>query len=385
MFDFLIVGAGLFGATCARLLTDAGRSVKVIERRATIGGNCFDERVEIASVADDEYIGAPRNDSIVVNRYGGHIFHTSSREIWEFVNRFSEFILYEHRVKAKVGEKVYSFPVNLMTLQEIYGARSPEEAERLLRSARNDKMDARLYAMFFEGYSRKQWGENTPAGAVERIPVRLTWDDRYYSDQYQGMPEEGYTAMIGRMLDGIPVACDVDYLKDRNDWNGTARQVIYSGSIDALFGYDEGVLPWRSLRWGNKLEDSDFQGCATVNYCDGDVPFTRILEWQHYGHRSRAGKTLITYEYPEVYEPGVNEPMYPVRSEASESLYESYLKRIPENIWIGGRLGSYRYLDMDDTIGQAMEMAREIASVAALPRNDREGAARNDRGNDGQE
>jgi UDP-galactopyranose mutase len=359
MFDFLVVGAGLFGATCARLLVEAGKSVQVVEKRATIGGNCYDELVDLTPGPDLTPSPFPeREGELLVNRYGGHIFHTSSREIWDFVRRFGDFRAYEHRVKAKVGQKIYSFPVNLMTLQEVYGVRGPEEARGILKEG---VCHTPLYQMFYEGYSRKQWGDETPAGVIERIPVRLTWDDRYYSDVYQGMPELGYTEMIRRMLGDVSVSCDADYLQEREFWDGTARQVIYSGSIDALFGYDDGRLPWRSLRWENEIEDEDFQGCATVNYCDAGVPFTRILEWQHYGHRGRAGKSLITREYAEAFEPGAmgtsgNEAMYPVRNEASKGLYESYLKRLPENVWVGGRLGSYRYLDMDETIGQAMAM-----------------------------
>ena len=341
MFDFLIVGAGLFGATCARLLAEAGKSVKVIERRGEVGGNCADERVE----------------DMLVNRYGGHIFHTSSRQVWDFVRRFSDFRAYEHRVKAKVGEKVYSFPVNLMTLQQVYGVINPDEA---LKWISEGKINPKLYQMFFEGYSEKQWGGEAPKGAMERIPVRLTWDDRYYDDVYQGMPENGYSEMIRKMLGDVSVSCDADYLQEREFWDGQARQVIYSGPLDALFDYDEGALPWRSLRWENEWMEEDFQGCATVNYCDGDVPFTRILEWQHYGHRSRPGKSLITREYAEAFEVGKNERMYPVVSEESKRLHMKYRERIPENMWVGGRLGDYRYLDMDETIEMAMAMCQRM-------------------------
>jgi UDP-galactopyranose mutase len=341
MFDFLIVGAGLFGATCARLLSEAGKSVMVVEKRSTIGGNCYDELV----------------DDLLVNRYGGHIFHTNSARIWNFVRRFSDFRAYEHRVKAKSGHKIYSFPVNLMTLQEIYGVNTPEWSRVVLPDG---KLNAELYEKFFEGYSRKQWGDVVPKGVIERIPVRLTWDDRYYSSDFQGMPEGGYSAMIGRMLEGVPVQLGADYLADRECWEHLAEQVIYSGSIDGLFGYEEGALPYRSLRWESEWVDGDFQGCATVNYCDEDVPFTRILEWQHYGHRSRPGKSLITYEYPVTFEPGENEPIYPVESEANRGLYERYKARIPANVRVGGRLGSYRYLDMDQTIGMGMSMVEKI-------------------------
>ena len=356
MFDFLIVGGGLFGATCARLLAEAEKSVKVIEKRRKIGGNCADEWVEVGGEIPP----------LLVNRYGGHIFHTSNRKVWDFVRRFADFRLYEHRVKAKVDMTIYSFPVNLMTLQQVYEVINPDEAMELIPEG---KINTKLYQMFFEGYSWKQWGGEAPQGAMERIPVRLTWDDRYFGDDFQGMPELGYSEMIGNMLKDVPVSCGVDYLKDRNSWNGTARQVIYSGPLDALFGYDEGALPWRSLRWENEWYESDFQGCATMNYCDRDAPFTRILEWQHYGNRSRPGRSLITREYAEAFEEGAmnksgNERMYPVVNEGSKRLHMRYRERIPENMWVGGRLGDYRYLDMDETIGMAMRVVEQILPPA---------------------
>lgn len=341
MIDFLVVGAGVFGATCARLLADAGKTVHVIERRGHIAGNCYDEKV----------------DDLLVNRYGGHIFHTNSRKVWEFVSRFSDWIPYEHRVKARVGLRTYSFPINLMTLQQVYGVRSPFEAGIL---APKGQMPDDLRRMFFEGYSWKQWGEVTPHGVVERIPMRMTWDDRYYSDLYQGMPVEGYTKLVENMLGDCPVTLDTDFLGDQEYWMGKAHQVIYSGPIDELFGCDLGKLPYRSLEWQNLELPRDFQGCATVNYCDREVPQTRILEWQHYGHRSRPGKTLITYEYAVDYVPGKNLPMYPVASEASEALYQQYKARVPEGIFVGGRLGSYRYWNMDQAMAQAMRLCGEL-------------------------
>jgi UDP-galactopyranose mutase len=352
MIDFLVVGSGIFGATCARLLSDAGKSVRVLERRNHMGGNCFDEPI------DDQ----------LVNRYGGHIFHTNSRKIWDFVNRFSAWRAYEHRVKARVGWKIYSFPVNLMTLQQIYGVRSPAEAQAIMPDG---KLTDRLYKMFYEGYSFKQWGGAPPPGVIERIPVRMTWDDRYYSDKYQAVPERGYTELIKEILRTVPVIYETDYVENQEYWNKQARQIIYSGSLDALYGNDLGELPYWSLTWRNETMSGDFQGCATVNYCDIEIPFTRILEWQHYGHRSRAGTSIITFEYPAAFLPGANEPHYPITSNANRELYKSYRARVRPGVWVGGRLGSYQYLNMDQTIGQAMRLVEDIANETEFERSTR--------------
>jgi UDP-galactopyranose mutase len=363
MLDFLVVGSGIFGATCARLLSDAGKTVRVLERRNHMGGNCFDEPI------DDQ----------LVNRYGGHIFHTNSRKIWDFVNRFSAWRAYEHRVKARVGWKIYSFPVNLMTLQQVYGARSPAEAQAIMPDG---KLTDRLYKMFFEGYSFKQWGGAPPPGVIERIPVRMTWDDRYYSDKYQAVPERGYTELIKEILRTVPVIYETDYAENQGYWNKQARQIIYSGSLDALFGNDLGELPYWSLTWRNEVMSSDFQGCATVNYCDIEIPFTRILEWQHYGHRSRPGTSIITFEYPAAFLPGENEPIYPIVSDANRDLYKSYRARVRLGVWVGGRLGSYQYLNMDQTIGQAMKLIEDIANESGHLRPVGAGWNSDDRGGD---
>lgn len=331
MIDYLIVGAGLFGATCARVLTDTGRSVVVIERRGHIAGNCYDENWS----------------GCYVNRYGGHIFHTSSKRIWEFVNRFAEFRQYEHRVKAQFQGKTYSFPPNLTTFDQI-GMKPGPEAEQRIRE------------MFFVGYTTKQWARplhKVSASVVGRIPIRYTYDDRYFSDRYQGLPEYGYTRMVEKMLAGIPVELNTDFLSDVEYWRGKATKVIYSGPLDALFGFEFGALGYRSLRFETEMLSVDnYQGCATLNYTDLHIPWTRVMEWKHFGwHSQPKGETIITREYPAA----DGEPYYPIKDARNTELYARYAERLSELPWlmVGGRLGSYRYYNMDQVIAQALAMA----------------------------
>lgn len=337
IYDYLIVGAGLFGATCARLLTDAGKTVLVIEKRDHVAGNCYDDII----------------NGIPICRYGGHIFHTNSRRIWDFVNRFSVWRFYEHRVKASYQGKIYSFPPNLATFDQI-GITPGPEGERQIRR------------MFFEGYTAKQWGrpyDQVPTSITSRVPIRYTYDDRYFSDRYQGVPEDGYTSLIANMLSGIRIDFGIDYLLDQDYWRGYARTVIYSGALDELFGCDLGRLEYRSLEWKHQIIDTpDYQGCATVNYTDAAVPYTRILEWQHYGWRSngRNDYTIISVEYPRA----AGEPYYPVGDDANLKLYSEYKSRLSEMPWlrVGGRLGSYRYYNMDQVIAQAFALVSEEAA-----------------------
>jgi UDP-galactopyranose mutase len=328
MFDYLIVGAGLFGITAARVLTDAGRSVLVVERRPHVAGNCYDENW----------------GGCYVNRYGGHIFHTNSRRIWDFLGRFTEWRAYEHRVKAHYQGRTYSLPPNRATFDQIGCPPGPEGEQRIRE-------------MFFEGYTAKQWGrpiEDVPASVLARIPIRRNYDDRYFSDRYQGLPEHGYTRMVERMLAGIPVQLNADFLADREYWRTQARRVIYSGPIDALFGCDLGRLAYRSLEFRTeRLEVDDYQGCATINYTDAATPWTRILEWKHFGWRKEPkGETVVTMEYPRA----AGEPYYPVEDEPNLELYARYAARMGEMPWLrcGGRLGSYRYYNMDQVVAQAI-------------------------------
>lgn len=334
MFDFLIVGAGLFGATCARELADAGKRVLVIEKRDHVAGNCHTtvERGQIRNV------------------YGGHIFHTNDQRLWLYVHRFCDWRQYEHRVKASYQGTVYSFPPNRMTCQQLHVDPCTAEAERRIRQ------------VFFEGYSAKQWGRplsEVPGSVVKRIPIRDSWDDRYFADEYQGLPAHGYTPLVEEMLRCVRVELGQDYLDRVTYWNEKASRVIFTGPIDALCGYVLGQLEYRSLRFEDEwLDVTDFQGCATMNYTDAAVPYTRILEWRHFWP-AQTDATLITREYPE----DIGEPYYPVADDHNLDLYahyRSYAAVHMPNVIVGGRLGSFRYYDMHQVIAAALKLCGEL-------------------------
>lgn len=340
-FDALIIGAGLTGATAARLLADAGLSVAVVEKRGHPGGNCADVW----------------QDGILRNLHGGHIFHTNSSKVWDFVNRFGQFQPYTHRVASFANGHLYSFPINLLTLQQLYGVCTPEYAARAIEDHHDELVD-----LFFRGYSEKQWGrkyEDIPGAVMGRIPWRATYDDRYFTDTYQGLPVEGYTALIGGLLAGIPVCYNDDFTVSKAYWLKQARRVLYTGSIDALLGYRYGKLEYRSLRFEDFTVDGDFQGCATVNYPGAELPYTRILEWRHYGwHPASSGKSLCTREYPQA----EGEPYYPVKSADNMRRWQEYATALAAEypqITAAGRLGRYQYMNMDQAIAQAMAIVEK--------------------------
>lgn len=342
-YDFLIVGAGISGATAARMLLDAGKSVLVIDRRAVVAGNCYDY----------DYNG------IMVNSYAGHIFHTNSARIWNFVQRFADWRQYEHRVKAQIGEVVYSFPPNLMTLQQLGLQPGSEYASMMVTN------------MFFRGYSEKQWGrkwEDVPAGAKARMSIRLTWDDRYFTDTYQGLPVGGYTRMIEAMLSGAALELGADYLSDELYWNEKAAQVIYTGSLDEYYRYDLGRLEYRSSRFDTATYSSEsLLGCATMNYPSATQPYTREMEWKYFGYQ-KADFTVVTREFPEPYN-GTNERLWPVENANNRTLYDQYRTRLKESHWfhVAGRLGDYRYYNMDQAVGAAMQLVEKVAKKERVP------------------
>lgn len=344
MYDFLIVGAGLFGATAANLLAGRGYRVAVIEKRDSPAGNCADEI---------------QNGNILVSKHGGHIFHTNSARIWEWANKYAPFEAYTHRVASRIGDTLYSFPVNLLTLNQLYGITTPQEARAALATP---EIRRDLEAKFYVGYSEKQWGKpfaELPPGVLARVPMRETCDDRYFTDTYQGLPVGGYSAWIKNMLDGIPVAYCDDFTRSKNYWLKRVSKVVYTGAIDALFGFDEGRLEYRSLRFENETVFGDYQGAATVNYPEAGVPYTRVMEWKHFGHRAN-DVTVVTREYPQAYD-GVNEAYYPVRDAASLALHERYAARARAQGWeVGGRLGAYQYYNMDQAIGAAMALVERM-------------------------
>lgn len=361
----LIVGAGLYGAVCARELHDAGHQVLVIEQRDAPGGNCATRYVEEADC--HEHV------------HGAHIFHTDSDRIWDYVNRFARFNSFVNRVKVNHAGQLYSFPINLFTLYQVFGARTPAEARAAVARERVEieqpanleehclaTVGPTLYRLFIEGYTRKQWKRHPselPAEIIKRIPVRFDFDDNYFNDRHQGIPIGGYNALFDRLLSGVPVQCGIDFLPDARHWISRFDHVIYTGAIDAFYDHCHGALEYRSLRFERELLPmADFQGNAVVNYTEAEVPWTRILEHRHFdktspGRRPGVQHTLITREYPADHGPG-REPYYPVATELNRARFERY-RTMAEDEWagkvhFGGRLAEYRYYDMHQVIGAAL-------------------------------
>jgi UDP-galactopyranose mutase len=370
-FDYVVIGAGMFGSVFARCAAEAGRRSLVIDRRSHIAGNCYSEQV----------------DGVEVHRYGPHIFHTNDPDVWSFVNRFAKFNNYRHRGLVRHRDRLYSFPINLATLHQVWGVSTPLEAKRKLDEVREpddrDTLESwtvgqigrELYELFIRGYTTKQWGRDPselPSSIIKRIPIRLTWDDHYFDDRFQGIPVDGYTRMFENMLDhpNIEVETGVDFFANRRELEATARRVVYSGKIDEFFDYRFGELDYRSLRFRTTRLSGDFQGAAIVNYAERNVPYTRVVEHKHFAMRE-SERTVVTFEYPQPYEAG-REPFYPVRDWRSTQTYQRYRKLADEgSAIIGGRLGSYQYFDMHQVVGQAMvaverdlRAPRQVASAA---------------------
>lgn len=369
MYDYLVVGAGLYGATFARLAADAGRSVLVIDKRAQVGGNACTERI----------------GGITVHKYGAHIFHTDSREVWDFVRRFAEFNRFTNSPVANYKGELYSLPFNMYTFNKMWGVTTPEEAEAEIEKQRlasgitepgNLEEQAislvgrDIFEKLVKGYTEKQWGRKCtelPAFIIKRLPVRMTFDNNYFDASYQGIPAGGYTGMAEAMLEGVDVMLGEDYLDDREKWDALAERVIYTGAIDAFYGYRLGSLAYRSLRFETEALDCDnFQGNAVVNYTDAETPWTRIVEhkWFECGRDADGNEipgTVITREYSSEWKPG-DEPFYPVNDEKNAALYAEYRKLADseEKVIFGGRLGEYKYYDMDRVIAEAMRMAENL-------------------------
>jgi UDP-galactopyranose mutase len=351
-YDFVVVGAGMFGATFARCATDKGKRVLVIEKRSHIGGNCYTE---------------DRN-GIIFHKYGPHVFHTNNDQIWEFVNRFAQWEPYITRTKVITKQQLYSFPINLATLTQLWGVSTQEEAVEKLNSVKipnieQDNIEGwvlanlgrEIYDKFIYGYTVKQWGRDPrllPANIVKRLPIRTINDDNYFIDRYQAMPIGGYTPMFEKMLDGIEVRLNCDYFADSEIFNNLGR-IVYSGRIDAFFDYCEGPLEFRSCHFNTDTKDSDYQSNAVINYADIDVAYTRIVEHKHF-YKTAIKNSLITYEYP--FECSkVDNPLYPINDRKNTLLYLKYKVR-PTSAIIGGRCGSYKYLDMCEAIAQAIKL-----------------------------
>ena len=365
MYDYLIVGAGLFGATFAREATDRGYSCLVIDRRDHIAGNAYCEDV----------CGIP------VHTYGAHIFHTSDKTVWQYVNRFAEFNNYINSPVAVWKNELYNLPFNMNTFSKMWNIKTPAEAKQMIEK---QKAEARfedpknleeqaislvgrdIYEKLVKGYTEKQWGrdcKDLPAFIIKRLPVRFTYDNNYFNDRYQGIPERGYTDMVANMLDGIEVKTGADYLKEREAYRRLAKKVIYTGALDEYFDYCYGNLEYRMVRFEQETLDTDnFQGNAVVNYTEREIPYTRIIEHRHFYRGINSDKTVISKEYPAEWHPG-EEPYYPINDEKNAELYAKYreLADREEGVIFGGRLGEYKYYDMDKVIASALSLAaREL-------------------------
>lgn len=372
-YDYIIVGAGLFGAVAARELTDSGKSVLVIDRRSHVGGNVYTEKTE----------------GINVHKYGAHIFHTNDAAVWEYVNRFARFNRFTNSPVANYKGELYSLPFNMYTFNRMWGVVTPEEARAKIEEQKKEigheprnleeqaisLVGRDIYEKLIKGYTEKQWGRDCsqlPAFIIRRLPVRFTYDNNYFNALYQGIPTGGYTRMVENMLSGIETRLDTDYLLNKEEFDKEAGKIIYTGPIDAYFGYSLGYLEYRSVRFENELLDiPNYQGNAAVNYTEREVPWTRIIEhkWFEFG-KDEAGndlpKTVISKEYSSEWHPG-DEPYYPVNDEKNGALYEDYRKLADKeaNVIFGGRLGEYKYYDMDQVIARALEVSQKLLTTPA--------------------
>ena len=361
-YDYLVVGAGLYGAVFARQATDAGKKVLVIDKRDHIAGNVYTREME----------------GINVHVYGAHIFHTNDRQVWDYVNRFAEFNRFTNSPVANYKGELYSLPFNMYTFNKMWGVVTPQEAAdeiarqkaaagitepKNLEEQAISLVGTDIYEKLVKGYTEKQWGRpchELPAFIIKRLPVRLTFDNNYFNALYQGIPMGGYTRMVEHMLEGIDVSLGVDYLEQKQALDSLADKVVYTGPVDAYFDYQLGHLQYRSVRFETEVLDMpNFQGNAAVNYTDRETPWTRIIEhkWFEFGTQP---KTVISREFSSEWKPG-DEPYYPVNDEKNGALYAQYkaLAEEEENVIFGGRLGEYKYYDMDAVIAAALRMSRE--------------------------
>ena len=366
-YTYLIVGSGLYGATIAQQAKKAGKSVLVIDKRPNIGGNIYTEKVE----------------GINVHKYGAHIFHTNNKEVWDYVTSFVDFNRFTNSPVANYKGELYSMPFNMYTFNKMWGVVTPEEAAAKIEEQKKEitgepknleeqaisLVGRDIYEKLVKGYTEKQWGrdcKDLPAFIIKRLPVRLTFDNNYFNALYQGIPIGGYTKLIEKMLEGIEVRLNVDYLENKEELDKLAEKVIYTGPIDAYFDYKLGTLEYRSVRFENEILDKpNFQGNVAVNYTDRETPWTRIIEhkWFEFGKDENGNdlpKTVISREYSSEWKLG-DEPYYPVNDAKNSTLYEQYkaLAEAEDNVIFGGRLGEYKYYDMDKTIEVALAAAKK--------------------------
>jgi UDP-galactopyranose mutase len=359
-YDYLIVGSGLFGSVLANTLNKCGKKIFIIDKREHFGGNVYTENLQ----------------GINVHKYGPHIFHTNSEKVWEFINQFATFNNFVNRVKAVYKNKIYSLPINLQTFYEIAGCKTPQEAESYLFYNRIkldetdnledwilSKVGPEIYQTLIKGYTKKQWMKDPkelPVSIISRLPIRFNFNDNYYDAKYQGIPIGGYTNLVQNMLDGIKLELAIDFKNIKYKWEDYARHLIYSGPIDEYFDCCFGALEYRSLKFEELELKGDFQGNAQVNYTDYEVPHTRIIEHKHFEFQ-QIQHTIITKEYPANYQE-TKEAYYPINTAINNQRYEQYktLAKDFKNVTFGGRLGSYKYYDMDQVIAQALRVAESL-------------------------
>lgn len=361
-YDYIIAGSGLTGAILARELTDAGKKVLVLERRNHVGGNIYTRTQE----------------GIEVHQYGAHIFHTNSDRVWDYLSRFCTFNRFTNSPVAMYRGRAFSMPFNMYTFNQMWGVTTPQEAQAKIEEQRKEithtprnleeqaisLVGRDIYETLVKGYTEKQWGRDCtelPTFIIRRLPVRLTWDNNYFNARHQGIPEEGYTRLIEKLLEGIEVRTGVDFLENREQWLSEADHVLYTGPIDEYYDYCYGPLEYRSLRFEEEvLDQPNFQGNAAVNYTDRDVPWTRIIEHKWFASPNTE-KTIITREYPASWKPG-DEPFYPLNDEKNNALYARYRNKAEseDKVRFCGRLGEYRYYDMDQAAAAALVLAQQL-------------------------
>ncbi|WP_304226366.1 UDP-galactopyranose mutase [Gracilinema caldarium] len=362
-YDYVIVGAGLYGASLAYLAKKAGKRCIVLEKRSHIAGNIYTENVE----------------GIAVHRYGAHIFHTNDKKVWEFINLFGEFNSYINSPLAYYKGKLYNLPFNMNTFYQMWGVIRPEEAKAKIEEQRKARyvteprnleeqainlVGSDIYEVLIKGYTEKQWGRpctELPPEIIKRLPVRFIFDNNYFNARYQGIPVQGYTALVAAMLEGVEVRLETDFLADKQKWLSEAERLIYTGPIDAYFDYEYGPLEYRSLRFETEVLDTDnYQGNAVINYTEREIPYTRIIEHKHFAFGQQP-KTVITREYSKTWQLG-DEPYYPVGNTENQALYSRYhaLAERERKVIFGGRLGEYKYYDMDQVLARALETASTL-------------------------
>jgi len=358
-YDYIIVGSGFFGAICAYELNKRGKSVVVLEKRKHIGGNSYTEDVA----------------GIHVHTYGPHIFHTNDKRIWDYITQFAEFNQFQLNPVANYKDEIYSLPFNMWTFNKMWGVTTPKQAQEMIESQRYtgkvtnleeqalSLVGSDVYEKLIKGYTAKQWMKDPkelPASIIKRLPVRFTYDNNYFNDKYQGIPIGGYTQIFEKMLEGIKVYTDCDYLENKEYWDDLADKVIYTGPIDKYFDYEFGDLEYKSVRWENEyLPTENHQGCAVMNYTEYHVPYTRVIEHKYFDNQNQKN-TFISREYPQEYKRGV-EPFYPVNDEVNNEKYRKYKELADKDkVIFGGRLAEYKYYDMHQVIASALKKVEKL-------------------------